>query len=164
VTCKIVQDLILTDYLDGQLDAKQEKNVEEHLAQCRQCREFAAAARKVTIDPFANARKIDTPEFLWSRIKDSILAEQQEEKTCALADFWQRVESFFRVPLPVLARSTIIVLILIIGTVAQLTFNHKRSARAQEQVDYFGYLADDSGDVTLNGNNGLGTLIEQYFL
>jgi anti-sigma factor RsiW len=163
VTCKSVQDLILTDYLDGQLGEKQKLKLEEHLGQCRHCQEFVAAARKITIDPFANTKKIDPPAYLWSRIRDSILAEQ-EEKACVLAGFWQRLESVFHIPVPVLARSTIIVFILVIGTMAQVTVSHRKAAKAQEQMEYYAYLASDADDVSMNGSKGLGTLIEKYFL
>ena len=45
--CKKSQELMLTDYLDDQMTAKEKARIEEHLESCRKCREFSIAARKV---------------------------------------------------------------------------------------------------------------------
>ena len=44
--CEDVQELIFTDYLDGQLGKEQETQVEEHLAICGDCKEHELLAQK----------------------------------------------------------------------------------------------------------------------
>ena len=44
--CKKIQEIILTDYLDGQLDEKQRSSLGRHLAECKSCKEFSTYAVK----------------------------------------------------------------------------------------------------------------------
>ncbi len=76
MNCKRMQDVILTDYIDGQLSSQRVRDVEYHLAQCASCRVLAQDARKNIDDAFSGVKNTKVDDFVWIRIKNKI--EQQE--------------------------------------------------------------------------------------
>ncbi len=69
MNCKHVQDLIMTDYGDGQLPSAKAKSVENHLMQCLECRMFAQKVQRETAAPFAGGKVGGPDDFVWQRIK-----------------------------------------------------------------------------------------------
>ncbi|MBM4128995.1 MAG: zf-HC2 domain-containing protein, partial [Nitrospira sp.] len=61
MNCEKIQELILTDYLDGEIDKRQEEFIKQHLATCIGCQEFLSIAQKTVVEPFLNAGKV-TPD------------------------------------------------------------------------------------------------------
>ena len=51
MNCKLVQELVLTDYSDGQLSAARMRKVDNHLMHCLACRTLFEKVRKNVIDP-----------------------------------------------------------------------------------------------------------------
>lgn len=149
--------MILTDYLDGQMNSKEKESLEEHLAGCPGCLEFARVARRSVFEPFFNIEKPGPSELVWSKIKESILA-QEKPKRNILMDFGQRL--FF--PKPVLALVTVMIFILAIGIFNQFRINQQ--SNPNEQEEYLSQLADLSADLSVNDEQGFGTLVERYFL
>ena len=81
MNCRKIQEILLTDHADGQLDDKHKCFVEEHLAQCHHCKEFAAIAQEVVIKPFINVKKQEVPAVIWDQVRAEILARQEKVVT-----------------------------------------------------------------------------------
>ena len=143
--CKKIQELILTDYIDGQMEEKQKAPIEKHLDGCPECKEFYASAKKVSTDLFVNADRANPPEFVWQRLRDTILAERQKKP-----------EYVFHIPRPVFALATAMTLFLIVGTIIGLRVNEWQASNAEKdrQAQYLDYQEEV----------GFGTSIEEYFL
>ena len=81
MNCKKAQDLILTDYLDGEMGEKEKARIEEHLASCQKCRELSIAARRVGNELFIGADRANVPEYLWRRVRETILDDNRKRRT-----------------------------------------------------------------------------------
>ena len=159
--CEKIQELILTDYLDGEMDGKERKSLEEHLARCSACKEFARVAKKSVFEPFLHLEKPEPPESVWWKIKESILAKEQA-KTNQRMDFGERLKFSLSVPKSALTLATAMTLILLIGTLIQFKINNQFNT--SEQAEYLSQLTDVSTDLPANDEKEFGTLVEQYFL
>lgn len=161
MNCERIQELILTDYLDDQMDKSQRKYLEEHLSSCPQCLEFAQAAKRSAFDPFVGADKPNPSESVWLNIQESILAQQQG-KGNVLVDFWERFKFSAPVPRPAFAFAAVITMVLAVGTLTEYRLHQKVSVK--EQIEYLDSLANPSEGISVNGGQGFGTSVEQYFL
>ena len=73
--CNNFRDIIITDYVDGELDEQGKQEIGRHLQDCPACRAFAAAVRSMAVDPLRQTAPEETPPFLWTRIQSRL--EQQ---------------------------------------------------------------------------------------
>ena len=74
--CKKIQELLLTDYPDGEVRGRLKNKVEEHLRTCFKCREFERELRGAAIDPFQNTTKITPRDVVWERVRESFVSEE----------------------------------------------------------------------------------------
>ena len=98
------------------------------------------------------------PEYLWRRVRETILAEEREKKAFA-ATLFGKLRALLYIPRPALAIVTVVILLLAIGTVTKIKINDQAATNAVSvgQAEYFDYLtADDNGT--------FGTSIEKYFM
>lgn len=72
--CKKIQDIIITDYIDNELDGKARAVIHCHLAACKACREFLGSLTAV-VKPFRDAEPSSPPDFLWGKIKAGLERE-----------------------------------------------------------------------------------------
>ena len=63
----------LSEYLDGELDAGLTRELEQHLAQCRDCHIIVDTTRK-TIEIYCNAQPLPLPEPLRERLMRALAA------------------------------------------------------------------------------------------
>ncbi|MFA5144272.1 MAG: anti-sigma factor [Candidatus Omnitrophota bacterium] len=163
--CRACREEMLTGYLDGEMDRRKRNCLEEHLARCAECRKFLEEAKKTGPELFRNTVRSDPPEYLWRRIRETILTEREESKSSA-AGIFERIRIFSYIPKPALALAVVITLILIVGTTARIGVKSQSGLdpAIQEQMGYFYYLSDSSGDVSSNGSLGFGTQVEKYFM
>jgi len=162
--CREWQDLILTDYLDDQMDKEQVARLEEHLSVCEECREFSTHARKAVIEPFTQAQKLEPSEKVWQNIKGAIAEEQEAGEFVSL---WDRIRTIVFIPRPAMALATIVIVLMTVT----FTFNHynqqfqsTRRAVIQSQEDDIDYALDELA--SYSEENGFYELtgIEEYFL
>ncbi|MDD5136003.1 MAG: anti-sigma factor [Candidatus Omnitrophica bacterium] len=163
--CKESRELVLTDYLDGEMDERKKVSLEEHLSRCVECKEFAMEAKRIGKELFSGAAKAEPPEYLWGRIKSLVLAEAGEKKSAAV-DIIGRLKGIFSIPKPVFAAAVIIILIFAVGTAIRVGINSQKALelRIQDQIGYFDYLPGASTDPAADENGSFGTQVEQYFL
>ncbi len=77
--CNKFRDLIITDYVDGELDEQGKQEVERHLQGCAGCREFAAAVSTLALDPLRKTVSAEPPAFLWTRIQSRLEQDHQRK-------------------------------------------------------------------------------------
>lgn len=161
MNCERIQELILTDYLDGVLELKVRKELEGHLVNCPQCREFAAAARKVCVEQFEGIVKAEPPQHVWMRIEDTI--QQEHPASNALLLFWRKfLDDFSFVPRPVWALASVLLLFVAAGSFQQLTSS--RRVVSDSSVEYMVSLVESSNDISTADSDDFGTNVEQVFL
>ncbi len=169
MNCKDMQNMILTDYLDGEMDDKCHKQVEDHLLRCAHCREFEKTARQDVFNPLVQSEKIRPPEYMWTRIKESI--EEKENKSgipSFLEGFKENVRSLFPKLTPAYAFPAFMIAIFIM-VVGNIFFMNQPLSKNPSLVDYASngqveYWIDFNNDEVMEYSADFGTKIEQYFL
>ena len=157
--CDYFKDLILTDYMDGQLDNSSSKDVENHLIECCECRAFFKNAKVATALPFERLTPQPPPSELWSNIKQRIENEGQESSP--LEEIVSKLKGLFVFPrvVPVFAS---LILMMAAGAVTVNTIQIQQ-AKEQAQGEYLVALLAPTSSTTSDSGD-LGTPIEHYFL
>ncbi|MDD5492988.1 MAG: zf-HC2 domain-containing protein [bacterium] len=70
--CNKYRDIIITDYVDGELNEREKQEIDRHVRDCASCRAFAAAVSAVTIEPLRKTMPEEPPAFLWTRIQSRL--------------------------------------------------------------------------------------------
>lgn len=176
MNCRKIQDIIITDYVDGQLEEKRKYCIEEHLAHCQHCKEFSIKAREAVVNPFINIGKQETPEIIWDNLREAIISQQKVgtvkvgTDTNFLINFLRKLVSVPTftatfIPKPVFALTSIVTLIFMMGILPQFMINNPAvKIDEQGQIEYLSYLTGSGGDVPASDSADLGTPIEKYFL
>lgn len=164
MNCNKIKDLI-SSYIDGELNEKLQKEVEQHLNTCNQCKQLEETLRRIVIEPFKKAEKTEVPEAVWHHIKTAI--EEKPTKSF-LPDVIDRLSSPFFNRKPVLVVVTIMVLIFIgVALIKGVPFNSQKAVNThlKEQMQFLSYLESDEGIGYSDMDNvELGTTIEEYLL
>ncbi len=167
MNCKNVEDLILTDYLDGQMDEEQKKLIEKHLASCVHCREYVLTARKTVIAPFDNSERVNPPAVLWHKIREQIDEEEQPEAlTSPFADFIHSIKSLLYMPKPAFAVAMIVILLLVTVSVVKLPSKNQEIVKVdtENQVECITYLISVFDQDSMSEDDNFEDPIEEYFL
>jgi len=155
--CDHFKDLLLTNYIDGELDKNLASQLEDHLFACSACRDFLKEVKDNTSLPFQQGQLQTVPTELWDMILQRI--ELENKTVSPIEGFIERLKGLFVLPrmVPVFAS---LILMFVIGSVTLNTM-HLRQAQAKDQGEY---LVSLMSQVSLADNNEQGTPIEQYFL
>ncbi len=165
--CEYVKELILTDYLDGQLEKGQKAQIEKHLTICKNCREYELITRAAVVEPFNNLEKQSPPEATWDKIREQIEEELPlQEPTNSFADLIRKIKSFLYIPKPAFVVAPLVVLILVVITVMKLPPEDQKIVKVNpdSQVECINYLMAVFDQETVNGDDDFGTSIEELFL
>ena len=155
--CKRIQDLIMSDYIDGELKGHLLKKVQEHLLSCPECKQFEQSLQKEAIAPFKEADQIKPPESVWEEIRGTVLEEELQRKG-VFATIKNGLDYCLHIPKPALAFATVAVLIVLTLVFARLPFGGRNGYLAGD-TDVFSYLdIDESSYVDFD------TTIEEYFM
>jgi predicted anti-sigma-YlaC factor YlaD len=162
--CRKSRELILTDYIDDQVTGNEKTRLEEHLTHCAECKNFYEVAVKSAKEPFLNIQAANPPEYLWRRIKETILTEE-EKRNAFIPGLFARLKKVLYIPRPAFAIISAAMLFLVIGTAIGVRINNNVfRLNAEDQYEYFSYLAGSPEDGSVNGNGSFGTQLEKYFL
>lgn len=158
--CDYFKDLILTDYIDGELDKNSVGNLESHLLDCSDCRVFFKEVKDNAALPFQQALRQPAPVQLWDTIKQSI--EHENQAKSPLADCIAQFKGWVFAPrmVPVFAS---LILMFLAGSVTLNTIQIQQ-AREKDQGEYLVALLSLRDSSAPSENNDLGTPIEHYFL
>ena len=153
--CGKIKELILTGYVDNEIDGREKARLEAHCALCPGCKEYLEAVKTSAVTPFEGAPRREPPAFIWYRVKDAIMAEQRD-----------KARRFIPVRVPALAMATIMGVTLVVVSVTALRFHAGKVAEAEreEQIEYAAYSMEAPANGFLNNEGGLGTSVENYFL
>jgi hypothetical protein len=165
--CEDVKELILTDYLDGQLGKEQKTQIEKHLAICSECKEYELLTRAAVVEPFNDLEKHNPPEATWNKIREQIEEERpQYEPENSFADLILRIKEFLYIPKPAFVVTSILVLLLVGITVITLKPDNQKVVQVnpESQIECINYLMTVFDQEGANGNDDFGTSIEDYFL
>lgn len=160
MNCERIQDMILTDYLDGVLENNVRKELEAHLANCPQCLDFARTARKTAFESFEGASKAAPPAHVWARIEDR-LQEEDAPSQVESPSWLENLKSVFSLPRPALVLAAVLVLFVAAGTMDQIK---SRKALSRSSVEYIAALVESATDDAIDDNDDFGTDVEQVFL
>ena len=165
--CKEIQEVLLTDYLDGMMNEQNRREAEAHLSSCVYCKEFMEIAIESTVEPFKNAPKLSlSHEKIWQRIKEEIISE---EKTAAGAGFLSELASSFKNIFAVrMALASAIVAVIVAAAVVFLNpvgqNQTVKNTTPDESIQYLASIIDELSSTTTEEEEGYGTEIEKYFL
>lgn len=165
--CENVKELILTDYLDGQLEKEQKAQIEKHLSICKGCKEYELLTRTAVVEPFNNLERHNPPEATWNKIREQIEEEQPpQESTNSFADLIRRIKTFLYIPKPAFVVTSMVVLLLVVITVIKLPTEDRNIVKVnpESQIECINYLMSVFDQETMNGNDDFGTSIEELFL
>ena len=165
--CEYVKELILTDYLDGQLEKEQKSQIEKHLTICKSCKEYELLTRTAAVEPFDNLEKHNLPEATWNKIREQIEEELPlQEPANSFADLMRRIKTFLYIPKPAFVVTSMIVLLLVAITVIKLPTEEQNIMKVnpESQIECITYLMSVFDQETMNGNDDFGTSIEELFL
>jgi hypothetical protein len=160
--CKRYRGLILTDYVDGEIDAETRKIIDEHLLFCRSCRQFKDDVSEKVITVFNKVGHEKVPESIWPSIKEKILQKRFAEEE-GIAGFLKRVFGPLS-PFPRLAPAMLAIAVLILVSAVTFRFYLAQNLNRTEQAEYIvSYL---SGTSSIPDKNGVDfeTELEEYFL
>ncbi len=159
--CDHFKELILTDYIDGELDKDSTGNLENHLLDCSDCRIFLKEVKNISALPFKQVLQQPVPTALWDTIKQNIEGQNQVTSP-SFTDFIERLKGWLVFPriVPVFAS---FLLMFLAGSVTLNTI-HIQQVQAKDQGEYLVSLLSPAGPSAPSDNNDLGTPIERYFL
>jgi predicted anti-sigma-YlaC factor YlaD len=159
--CRQIQELLKSDYLDGEVSERDGKYIKEHLDLCVACRELekeVQAQRKF----FQSTKQHPVPGHVWQNIQNSIIMEGVKQEEQLNRGVWFRLKTFLSFPRPgfVLA-STLAVVTLVLVLVGTNIERQQYSSKENSLEIVSGYNLNGASD---NVITDLGTSIEQYFL
>lgn len=157
--CDKIRDILLAEYIDKEAKPATAREIEGHLAGCKECREFYATLKEKVVAPFRELSPMEAPENMWDAIKIKIENDSAaEEHPGILAMF----SSFMPVRRVIFAAASVgLAVMLLSGVHVWRLYDRGLIQRYMElQAQYF--LQADTDDASDNG--GFGTAIEEFLL
>ena len=152
MNCKKVKELLMTDYVDGELRPDIRSKIKEHLAGCSDCRTLEEALQRKAVEPFRNAQKVQAPDIVWEGVKEAIAVPERAP--------------VFIIRRPAFSLAAVAALIFLTIIFARPFFisHGPVTEYVQEQAEFFAYLDTGANGFMDEEDRGLGTSIEEYFL
>ena len=163
MNCKHIQELIITDYVDGQGSEAVQKQVQAHLAACAECRAFEQAVRAKAVQPFSAAEHEQPPHQVWQNIKVAIQQAPVQPQPSWFERAWNVVRENVVVRRPAYALVPVMTLVLLVTLYFQSPY-HRQALVS----DYLGqkatFMVAMSGSVNGDLDNvaSFNTAIEEY--
>lgn len=159
--CDHFRDLILTDYIDGELVKGPHRDLENHLVECGDCRAFLKEVENNLAWPWKQTvTQQPVPDELWGTIKQRI--EHEDQARGPFADLMDNLKDLFLFPRLVPVFASLIVMFLA-GSVTLNTVLVKQ-AREKDQGEYLVSLLSPTGSSAPSDYNDGAGPIEHYFL
>ncbi len=146
MNCKQVEQILLTDYLDGELSGATRADIQGHLRACAHCRMFEQRVRVGAVLPFKGLGDLQPPEGLWQDIAHSIQAEPIR-LSWVEQYLWGPLRLVLAHPRPAFAAVTFIVLVSVTLAVMRATYVSRANMRTYvaEQMFFLSNLPINSG-------------------
>lgn len=121
MNCKEVQDLILTDYIDGELDMEAFREVNRHIETCKACRVMTEAVIQTVVTPFKDLERVTPPEPVWHHIKDEISRDHRKGLFRYVSE---KLSPIFLLQRPIFAVPAIAIALVVIVFITMSPDNH----------------------------------------
>jgi anti-sigma factor RsiW len=148
--CERIQELILTDYMDKELDEKLVREVDGHILSCAACREFKRVAEQKAVQPFkavpSTAASAQAPSYIWERVKREV-AREGTGRTGILENIFRYLGKIPRPAVAFAAAAVLIIAVLVARPIAQTRAANDYIA---EQMEFMVRL--DMAETNGNGN------------
>jgi len=160
--CKRVQDMIKTDYIDGELDALLKSRIDEHLRICPECRRLEETLREGTIDPLKKAELMQPSEAVWDNIRAAI--EEERTRTFPAISISALRDLFiFRKPKLAIVTAFLLAVVITFFSVRYYVSQNALEGYLQEQVEFLDLLGNGNGVFDLEDID-IGIPGEEYLL
>lgn len=164
MNCKQIQELILTDYVDGQLTKELASQIETHIASCGNCKQFLQNVASITVEPLKNIETLQPPEEIWSYVKTHTL--QNKKDGMHLKIFNGLLDIFHMPQMPKVAFAAALAGVILVVSVfffqTPPASQNGISEYLEEQAEYLIYLSDgDSQDDLDVYDTDFNTVIEE---
>lgn len=161
MSCRKIQELLKSDYLDGEAGRIEQQHIKEHLAKCPQCRRLEEELKAQRM-LFAKTEQKAVPEHIWRNIHEAIITEHLARTDSVTYGFLHRLRELILRPWPVFALTTVFTVIIFTLVITNAFIQKKQSFSNTNN-------GEGTAGYSLNGENGdflydLGTSIEEYFL
>lgn len=155
--CKKMEEIILTDYMDGKITGAMLKDVEAHLASCSRCRALYTELAPIGAE-IRKAKRMEPPDRVWEKIRAEVSMAPGKAWALSPDKFFESVRMMIAHLKAAIVVATAAALILAVLTVAHLM--PQRGAIDQEEIISL-ITMDENGNGT---NYDFGTPEEAYFL
>lgn len=158
--CEKIQDLLLTDHLDGRLSKREGEKIATHLMGCATCRKFAEIAKTTLLEPFKETEQLLPPEAVWQSVRQRIASEPRQPAS-QLRDFIGKLLTLPVVHKPSLVFAGVVSVVLLTTILWRqpTPVNAPSTVNLEKQIDYVAALM-----ATDDEEEGFDTAIETYFL
>ncbi len=168
--CKECRDIILNDYLSREITAKLQALMDEHIKGCQACAEYCEKATALIKAPFDGLSRATVPAEVWDNIKSAIEVDGSKDRLRKdpFAAIKERFGAIIRVPRPVFAISSLILIVLLSTVLLRGTFfNINRGyldVSTGEKNEALEFLTSQFVEFTDIEENGNGYLLEELYL
>ena len=158
--CDYFKELILTGFIDGQLDKNTAGSVESHLLDCRDCRAFFKEVKHTVVEPIKQVPSKLVPVELWDAIKQGI--EQENAVVSPWADLMNTLKGLISFPRMVPVFVSLVLMFLVVS----VTLNRMQYQQAQDKDigTYLVSMLSFKEEVAQTDSKDRATPIEHYFL
>ncbi|MCB4792550.1 MAG: zf-HC2 domain-containing protein [Elusimicrobia bacterium] len=157
--CDKVRDILITDYIDYELDQDSRKEIEGHLIQCPECLAFKDELINNVKMPFKGKLEAAPPGFIWDKIRTAI---EKDGLNAGIVNIGEML-SFFRPQwINVSVISLMVCLTLLVGNYfARDIWSSAQQKRSQASIEVsdnlgLGIFGDIPGEETENASNIIG--------
>ena len=150
--CKKIQDRLIAEYADKELGPAENTEVEQHLGECPDCREFSGAVQRNAVTPFKEAGEMQPESIVWQRIQEKIEAERERSGNW-FGKLAGALAPLLRMPQPVFRVAFVTALILVVVVLARWPSSYADPVYGymSEQMTFMGELRAGNPDL-LNGD------------
>jgi anti-sigma factor RsiW len=113
MNCKRIQEIIITDYLDGEASLPVQGRIKAHITVCARCRAFEQDVRQNADMLSKSAGPVQPPDAVWQRIREVINEEQSQEAPSFLERLFDSLRESFSVRRPAYAFAAALTVILV---------------------------------------------------
>lgn len=158
--CREAKDLILTDYVDGELSEGRGREIKRHLNTCASCRAFEANAHKNISAPFGLINKEEAPQYLWEGIRERIYSKDKA-RFGVISDTVESIRwalaPLFRIPRPIVAFAAAAMIIVgLLAVIRPFAQSYAIDEYLREQSTFISGLSAEEA----NGENMFDTNIK----
>ena len=122
MNCEEIKDIIVTDYLDREVNEEMSRCIESHISKCSNCYQFENMLKLKVVDPFKSMKVSAPPDSVWINIKDNIKHGQRVNDESGILDvLLHKARILFSIKRPVFA----VLMLMVVITVGTLFIKTK---------------------------------------